>query len=99
VRLGVVKEMQAHPLREMRERGLVVTLNSDDPAYFGGYLNENYRAAQQALGLTRAELVRIAGDSFRASFLEASEQAAFLARLDEYVAGAAAGTSCSEGSS
>jgi len=90
VKLGVVEEMTAHPLREMLERGLVVTVNSDDPAYFGGYLNENYRAVQQALGLSRDQLVRIAGDSFRASFLDASEKAALLARLDAYVAGSCA---------
>jgi len=90
VKLAVVEDMEAHPLREMLERGLVVTLNSDDPAYFGGYLNENYRAAQRALGLSRDQLVRIAGDSFRASFLDASEKAALLARLDAYVAEAAA---------
>jgi adenosine deaminase len=89
-RLGVVEDLKAHPLREMLERGLVVTLNSDDPAYFGGYLNENYRAVERALGLGRDQLVRIAGDSFRASFLEASETAALLARLDAYVAGARA---------
>jgi len=87
VKLAVVEDLKAHPLREMLERGLVVTLNSDDPAYFGGYLNENYRAAKRALGLTRDQLVRIAGDSFRASFLDASEQAALLARLDAYVVG------------
>jgi len=90
VKLAVVVDMKAHPLREMLERGVVVTLSSDDPAYFGGYLNENYRAAQRALGLTRNQLVRIAGDSFRASFLDASEKAALLARLDAYVAGASA---------
>jgi adenosine deaminase len=90
VKLGVVADMAAHPLRAMLEHGLVVTLNSDDPAYFGGYLNENYRAAQQALGLTQEQLVRIAGDSFRAAFIDASEKAALLARLDAYVAGASA---------
>jgi adenosine deaminase len=90
VKLAVVGDMEAHPLREMLERGLVVTLNSDDPAYFGGYLNENYRAAQRALGLTREQLVRIAGDSFRASFVGASEKAALLARLDAYVAATSA---------
>jgi adenosine deaminase len=90
LKLGVVEDMKAHPLREMLERGVVVTLNSDDPAYFGGYLNENYRAAQRALGLTRDELIRIAGNSFRASFLPESEKAALLARLDAYLAPASA---------
>jgi adenosine deaminase len=88
VRLAVVEDMEAHPLREMLDRGLVVTLNSDDPAYFGGYLNENYRAAQRALGLTRDQLVGIAANSFRASFLDPSEKAALLAKLDAYVADA-----------
>jgi len=90
VKLGLVEDLKAHPLREMLERGLVVTVNSDDPAYFGGYLNENYRAVERALGLDRDQLVRIAGDSFRASFLDASEKTALLARLDAYAAGACA---------
>jgi adenosine deaminase len=72
----------------MLERGLVATLNSDDPAYFGGYLNENYRAVQRAHGLSRDELAHIAGNSFRASFLPEPQKAALLARLDAYVAGA-----------
>lgn len=85
VKLAVVDDMASHPLREMLERGLLVTLNSDDPAYFGGYLNENCRAAQQALDLTRDQLVRLAANSFRASFLDASGQAALLAKLTAYV--------------
>jgi adenosine deaminase len=90
VKLAVVQDMAAHPLREMLERGLVVTLNSDDPAYFGGYINQNYRAARAALGLTQDQLVRIAGNSFRASFLEPPEKAALLTKLDGYVARVAA---------
>jgi len=90
LRLGVVARLQDHPLREMLDRGLVVTLNSDDPAYFGGYVNENYRAAQRALDLDRDQLVHIAGNSFRAAFLDAPEKDALLARLAAYVEGTSA---------
>jgi adenosine deaminase len=78
--------LEDHPLREMLQRGLVLKLNSDDPAYFGGYLNENYREVQRVLGLSQEQLVRIARNSFAASFLDASEKAALFARFDAYVA-------------
>src|SRR3546814_4860954 len=55
LRLRVVEDMTAHPLKMMLDRGLMVTVNSDDPAYFGGYINDNYRAVRQALGLTEPE--------------------------------------------
>lgn len=85
VKLGVVKNLKSHPLREMMEKDLLVTVNSDDPAYFGGYVNENYRAVQQALGLTKGQLYGLARNSFRASFLGPLEKDAFIARLDRYV--------------
>ncbi len=86
VRLGVVRDIRAHPLRTMIERGLNVTVNSDDPAYFGGYINANYRAVQEALALTKEEVVHIARNSFAASFISPGEVARFLAKVDEYVA-------------
>ena len=86
LKLGVVGDMTAHPLKAMLDRGLLATVNSDDPAYFGGYVNENYRAAQEGLDLTRGELVRLARNSFEASFLERAEKDALLARLEAYVA-------------
>lgn len=86
VRLGVVRDISAHPLRQMMEKGLFVTVNSDDPAYFGGYVNENYRAVHDALGLTANELYALARNSFEASFLGADEKRALVARLDDYVA-------------
>src|SRR6266516_7727476 len=55
VRLRVVDDLAHHPLRRMLDKGLMVTVNSDDPAYFGGYVSENYRARAQALGLGREE--------------------------------------------
>jgi len=66
VKLRVVDTMRDHPLRKMLDRGLAVTVNSDDPAYFGGYINDNYLAAAEALHLTREELERIAQNSFDA---------------------------------
>ncbi len=70
----------------MLDAGLHATVNSDDPAYFGGYVNANYRAVQAALGLDRDDLTHLARNSFEAAFLEAGEKRALLARLDDYVA-------------
>lgn len=86
LRLGVVGDLRDHPLRRMLDKGLFVTVNSDDPAYFGGYVNENYAAIQQAAGLTREELVALARNSFKASFLDPAEKAALVRRLDAYAA-------------
>lgn len=74
VRLGVVPSLDAHPLRRMMEAGLLVSVNSDDPAYFGGYLSDNYVAAAEALGLRSRDLVALAEASFTASFLDADEK-------------------------
>jgi adenine deaminase len=68
VKLRVFDSMRAHNFRELLDRGLKVTINSDDPAYFGGYLNENYLAVAEAFDLTRDELERIARNSFEARF-------------------------------
>lgn len=87
VKLAVVDEMRRHPLKTMLEHGLAVTVNSDDPAYFGGYINDNYAAVQQALGLTVDELHRIARNSFNGAFLDEPARAAHLRELDAYVAG------------
>lgn len=86
LRLRVVRDLAAHPLKRMLDHGLHATVNSDDPAYFGGYINDNYIAVQEALGLTRAEIVRLARNSFEAAFLSRSEKDALLAQLDAYVA-------------
>ncbi|MFQ5774082.1 MAG: adenosine deaminase [Kiloniellaceae bacterium] len=86
VKLGVVGNIEDHPLRTMLRKGLFATVNSDDPAYFGGYVNENYVAVQEALGLTRDEVVRMARNSFEASFLDRAEKDALIARLDAYAA-------------
>ena len=82
LKLGVISEMKCHPLREMMARGLVVTVNSDDPAYFGGYVNANYRAVQDALGMNEEELYVLARNSFEASFLSKTDKKALIAELD-----------------
>ena len=86
LRLQVVNDLSNHPLRRMLEKGLFVTVNSDDPAYFGGYVNENYAAIQKAVGLTREELVTLARNSFEASFLSSERKASLIDRLEAYAA-------------
>jgi adenosine deaminase len=90
VKLRAVDTMASHPIKAMLEAGLMVTVNSDDPPYFGGYVNENFRAIQQALGFTDQELARMARNSFAASFLEPDEKARHIAALDAYVTGSPA---------
>ncbi len=85
LRLGIVDDLRNHCLRRMLELGLMVTINSDDPAYFGGYVNENYRAISDALSLTTAEIGSLARNSFLASFAGKSEKADLLAQLDAYL--------------
>ncbi|MDO8880154.1 MAG: adenosine deaminase [Coriobacteriia bacterium] len=84
VRLRVVPSMDAHPLRRLMDAGIVVTVNSDDPAYFGGYLVDNYVAAAVALGLTRDDLVTLAEASFSASFLDDADKATYIAEVHAY---------------
>ena len=79
-------DLTLHPLRRMLAAGLVVTVNSDDPSYFGGYVNENFVAIQQALGLTRSEIAVLARNSFVASFLPDREKAVRLAAFDAFQA-------------
>jgi adenosine deaminase len=69
LRLAVVKTLEAHPLARMLAAGLKVTVNSDDPAYFGGYVNDNYLQVADAVGLTTEDIVTLARNSFEASFL------------------------------
>jgi len=86
LKLCVVGDMEEHPIDEMLRLGLRATINSDDPAYFGGYVNDNYRAAATARGLGTEQLAALARNSFLGSFLTPEEQAPHLARLDAYVA-------------
>ena len=86
LKLCVVKDLKDHPVPEMLRRGLHVTLNSDDPAYFGGYVNDNYRRLAEAVGLTREQVTRMARNSFEGSFLSPSDKAARIAEVDVYAA-------------
>ncbi|MFZ5691639.1 MAG: adenosine deaminase [Pseudomonadota bacterium] len=88
LRLRVVDDLKHHPLRRMMDKGLVVTVNSDDPAYFGGYVNQNYRAVSDALALGRDEIVAIVRNGFHASLLSESEKASSLAEIDKVLAAA-----------
>ena len=86
LKLCVVHDLKDHPVPEMLRRGLHVTLNSDDPAYFGGYVNQNYVELANAVGLTREQVTRIARNSFEGSFLSEAEKARHLAEIDRYAA-------------
>lgn len=82
--LGLVKDIAAHPLREMLFKDLKATLNSDDPAYFGGHVNANYIAVWEALNLNENHLYQLARNSFEAAFLEDQQKAAYIAELDTF---------------
>ena len=86
LKLCVVPRMEEHPIDRMLAEGLRVTINSDDPAYFGGYVNANYRAAAQARGLSRGDLATIARNSFLGSFLEPAKIDAHVASVDRHAA-------------
>jgi adenine deaminase len=87
VKLAVFKCMEDHNLKRLLDAGLCVTVNSDDPAYFGGYVLENYLAAQKALGLTRSDLIRLARNSITAAFLPEEAKREWLSRIDRYAEG------------
>jgi adenosine deaminase len=80
VKLGVFARLEEHNLRRMLQRGLCVTVNSDDPAYFGGYIAENFVAAQQALQLTASEIYQLVRNGMQGAFLPDAEKQALLDR-------------------
>jgi adenosine deaminase len=83
IKLRVFPSMEQHNLKQLLDLGLRVTLNSDDPAYFGGYIGQNFLATAQALKLSRNELVTLARNSLLASFVTAAERAPWLAQLEK----------------
>ena len=85
VKLRVFESLEQHNLKLLLNHGLCVTINSDDPAYFGGYLTENFLAVQEALRLERNDIYRLARNSFQAAFLSSDEKQSFLEELDNYV--------------
>lgn len=82
--LQVVPNLKNHPLKTMLDLGLKVTINSDDPAFFGGYINENYKQIQQALNLTKEDLYKIAKNSFEYSFIDEEIKAKYISKLNTY---------------
>ncbi|MFD3606949.1 adenosine deaminase [Streptomyces atroolivaceus] len=87
VRLRAIDVLEQHPLRSMMDAGLLCTVNSDDPAYFGGYVGDTFHAVHEALGLDREQLRTLARNSFEAAFLDHDEErrARYLAEVEAYV--------------
>ena len=81
--LCVFPDLAHHNLGQMLERGLCVMLNSDDPAYFGGYLNDNYVQTFAALGLNASHAYQLACNSFEASFVSPDQKALWRQQLDD----------------
>ncbi len=85
--LCVVDDLKQHPLRVMLDKGLKATVNSDDPAYFGGYMNENFEAVQEALDLSKQEIATLCKNAFNASFLPDETKQKHLAAIDDLLSG------------
>ncbi len=82
--LKVVDDLRNHPLKTMMNKGLKVTVNSDDPAYFGGQINKNFSAIQKALALTKEDLYELAKNSFQYALLSPDRKTTFLTELEAY---------------
>ena len=83
--LAVVDRLEDHNLKRLMDEGLLVTVNSDDPAYFGGYVADNYVGVAEALELTTDDLVLLARNSFRAAFVTTHQREAWLSEIDAYL--------------
>ena len=76
--------MEDHPVLKMLEKGLLATIHSDDPAYFGGYMNENYIETARALSLTTDHLMQLAINAFEASWLSVNEKQNHIFKVKQY---------------
>ena len=85
VKLGVFRSLAEHNLKKLLDLGLCVTVNSDDPAYLGGYIAENFQATQAELHLSRDDIHRLVRNSFQASFLSPGEKRGFIGELDQFI--------------
>lgn len=85
LKLAVVKDMKDHPLKNLMDKNVFVTVNSDDPAYFGGYINENLHAVQQALNLSLEDIIVLAKNSFDASFISQEKKDYYNNMIDNFV--------------
>jgi adenosine deaminase len=90
LKLCVVDRLENHPIKKMLSLGLRATVNSDDPAYFGGYINDNYAAIAGALDLSRADLALLACNSFAGSFLSANDKTRHIGEIGAYMTAAEA---------
>ena len=86
LKLCVVDDLRQHPMKRLLDAGLCATVNSDDPAYFGGYMNANFVQTVEALHLTRDDVITLARNSFEASFVNDARRAELMALLDDAVA-------------
>ncbi len=84
LKLHVVNTLESHPLKVLMEKGVVVTVNSDDPAYFGGYINENYLEISRALSLTKDEIVLLAKNSVMSSFESQENKIRMVEKIDMF---------------
>ena len=82
--LQVVPDLKKHPLKKMMNRGLKVTVNSDDPAYFGGQVNQNYLEIQKALHLSKQDIYELARNSFEYALLEEDTKRKYLRELEDF---------------
>lgn len=85
LRLKVIKSLSEHPLKRQLDAGVIISINSDDPSYFGGYINENFIETQKALNLTREEIIQIAKNSYLSAFISEEEKHAGIQEIDQYV--------------
>jgi adenosine deaminase len=86
LKLKVFGDLRQHTIGRMLDAGIVATINSDDPAYFGGYINENFTQTFAALGLTSQHAYQLALNSFNASFIDATVRSRYVQRLDDFFA-------------
>lgn len=84
VALKVIDKMEDHPVTQMLDKGILATIHSDDPAYFGGYMNENYYETAKALNLSKDQLMQLAINGFKASWLSTQEKATHINQVKEY---------------
>lgn len=85
LKLCVVDDMQQHNIRRLLQQGVHVTVNSDDPSYFGGYMNDNFIAIAEALDLSNDELKQLAINSFEASFISEADKANWISKIKALV--------------
>ncbi|OHT11903.1 Adenine deaminase [Tritrichomonas foetus] len=85
LRLKVINSLEEHPIKKFLDAGILASINSDDPSFFRGYINDNYIQTQKALNLSRDDIIKIAKNSFISSYLSDEEKQKGIEMIDEYV--------------